>query len=184
MARRANVIIGAIAVGASLALLAVWIPFDTDSGIVERARRRMVIGDALAPTVAAVFICLGGLGLLTVERRADDAAELSAANLIRLAKFLAVLVASFALMRWTGPVAAELLQWGDGAPYRLLRDTPPWKYLGFGLGGTVLIAGMIALVEGQLRPRTILIAVLAVAAMVAIYDLPFDDLLLPPNGDV
>lgn len=184
MTRRANLILGAAAVGAALALLAVWIPFDTDSGIVERVRRRMVIGDALAPTVAAVFICLGGLGLLTVERRADSAAGLCAANLVHLAKCLAVMIASFALMRWTGPVAAELLQRGDDAPYRLLRDTPPWKHLGFGLGGTVLIAGLTAVVEGRLRPAIVLIAVLAVAAMVAIYDLPFDDLLLPPNGDV
>ena len=47
-----------------------------------------------------------------------------------------------------------------------------------------MIGGMISLVEGRFRGRTLVAAILAVVAMIVIYDVPFDDLLLPPNGDV
>ena len=52
------------------------------------------------------------------------------------------------------------------------------------LTATGLVAGLIALIEGRLRPRTLLIGALAALALIVLYDLPFEDLQLPPNGDV
>ena len=85
------------------------------------------------------------------------------------------------LMRWTGPLAAWLL---DAGEYRLLRDTVPWKYMGFVTGGTVIVGGLVALMEARASLRAALIGLAAAAALAAAYDLPFGDLLLPPNGDV
>jgi hypothetical protein len=47
-----------------------------------------------------------------------------------------------------------------------------------------MIAGSVAQIEGRITLRVLLIACLAVAVLIAIYDLPFDDLMLPPIGDV
>jgi len=38
--------------------------------------------------------------------------------------------------------------------------------------------------EGRLRWRILIISLLAVLILMLIYDLPFKNLLLPPNGDV
>ena len=84
-------------------------------------------------------------------------------------------------MRWAGPALAGLLT-DEG--YRPLRDTAPWKYLGFLVGGSGMIAAMISLVEGRISRRAVLIGLVAAVALILVYDLPFDDLLLPPNGDV
>jgi len=60
----------------------------------------------------------------------------------------------------------------------------PWKYLGYLLGGTLLIAGVVAWIERGVRWRSVVLAFGVVLALAMLYDLPFDDLLLPPNGDV
>jgi len=83
---------------------------------------------------------------------------------------------------WLGPAAVWALT-EDGA-YRNLRDTAPWKYVGYVAGGTLLVAGLMALVEGNVTWRGVMIGLLATLALIAVYDLPFEDLLLPPNGDV
>ncbi len=46
-----------------------------------------------------------------------------------------------------------------------------------------MVFGLISLVEHRLSWRRAGAALLAVAALIVVYDLPFDDLLLPPNGD-
>jgi len=86
-------------------------------------------------------------------------------------------------MRYVGPLLLNLFE-GDSAEYRLLRDTVPWKYLGFIAGGVWLIVSLIAFNERKIRWQHFLIALAAVLVLIAFYDLPFDDLLLPPNGDV
>lgn len=157
-----------------------WIPLDTDTWLVERSRGKYVVGDSLAPTLAAVFILLAGLMLL-IERRSEETRP-SLENLKFIAAMVALGAASILVMRWAGPAAAGLFQ-GD-QEYRLLRDTAPWKYVGFALGGGLMVFSMIAFVEGKPSLRAGLIALLAVAGIIMLYDLPFDDVLLPPNGDV
>lgn len=181
-----NLILGLCIIGFALILLFVWIPLDTQSGMIERVRRQVVIGDALAPSVAAGFLLIGGLLLVLFERDDPNQPRLMAKPLLFLLSAMGIIGLSLLVMRYAGPTAVMLTNLGLDEPreYRLLRDAAPWKYIGFFLGGTGLIAGLIALVEGRFRTRAVIIAVLAVVAMIVIYDVPFDDLLLPPNGDV
>lgn len=178
---RTNAIVGLVCIAAALVLLLVWIPLDTETGLIEKVRRRVTIGDALAPTLAAVFILVSGIMMLAFERKSVDQGGLSRANLGYIAAMVAVLAIGSVAMRYTGPLAADL---ASGTEYRLLRDTVPWKYLGFILGGTIAIAGMIGVIEGRPSLRGAAIGLGGVLVMIAIFDLPFEDLLLPPNGDV
>ena len=160
----------------------VWIPLDVETGIFEKVRRRVQIGDAFAPTLAAGLLGLGGL-LLVID-------ALREASVLRISKysfqFVAILGAIFvvfsAMTMWSGPLLVALFG-SDGAEYRLLRDTTPWKYFGFLLGGTFLVSALIGFVERHLSWQSVLIGLSASLAMILLYDLPFDDLLLPPNGD-
>ena len=78
-------------------------------------------------------------------------------------------------MRWEGPVLVE--------EYRLLRASAPWKWVGFVLGGTVVVTGLISAIERRLSLRALLIGIAVTVALIVLFDLPFDDLLLPPNGE-
>ncbi|MDJ0825757.1 MAG: hypothetical protein QNJ16_09670 [Rhodobacter sp.] len=182
---RTNLYLSLGSIGFALVLGLVWAPLDSGTGLIETVRRQVTIGDALAPTLAAGMIGLGGV-LVLAQRRAPDPGGLGPANLGFLLRFLAVIAVAFALMRWTGPVAVTLanVAVADDLTYRALRDTAPWKYLGFFAGGSFLIATLISAVEGRPTLRAVLIAAATTLALIAVYDLPFDDLLLPPNGDV
>ena len=179
---RANLLLGLCCLALAMAVAFLWVPLDTDTGLIEKVRRRISIGDALAPTIAAGFIALGGVLVLIANRNDADQPALTRANLAFVLSFVAFLLVVFALMRWAGPLALALS--GDETPYRTLRDTGPWKWIGFGVGGFVLVACLITVLERRFSLRAVLVGALVVLALVAIFDLPFDDLLLPPNGDV
>lgn len=183
---KSNLLLGCLCVGFACLLLFVWIPLDTNTGWIEEVRRQVTIGDAMAPSVAALFLLLGGAILVLTERNAPDQPTLTAGNLRFIGSVLLILFVSLLVMRFAGPWAVEISNalTGEALEYRLLRDTAPWKYIGYFLGGILLISGLIALIEGHLTARTLLISILAVLILIAVYDLPFDDLLLPPNGDV
>ena len=183
---KTNLIIGLIFVVLALLLALVWIPLDVETAYFEKERRQIVIGDSLAPTLAAFFILFGGLLILAFERVKEDQSSLSFASLRFSAAILLIVLVSFALMRWAGPalVWSANLFLSEDLSYRLLRDTVPWKFVGFFLGGGFLIASLISMVAGKVTVKTILIAATAIIVMILIYDLPFEDLLLPPNGDV
>jgi hypothetical protein len=177
--------LGLFALALSGLILFVWIPFDIDTGILEKARRSVVLGDSFAPAVAASLIAIGGV-LLFVEKHsvgADSQPMLSRANMSYLLTTLLIIAVALLLMRYAGPVALAVFG-DDEANYRLLRDTAPWKYIGFVVGGVFLINALITLIERRFRFRFLVIGIVAVLVLIAIYDLPFDDLLLPPNGDV
>ncbi len=159
----------------------VWVPLDVESGLIEKVRRRIAIGDALAPTVAAFFIGLGGLMLLLFERNAPDQPRLDTTTFSYIGIQIAVMVTGFLIMLYAGPLAVALF--GGEAEYRLLRDTVPWKYTGYLIGGVFIVTGLISQVEGRLKWRNVLIGIFVVVVLITIYDLPFEDLLLPPNGD-
>ena len=185
-ASKSNLVLGLCFIGLSLLLVFVWIPLDTDSGILEKVRRQVTIGDALAPTIAGLFLFVGGTILVIFERNAPDQPEIDVVSLGFVAMVVLLLAASFLIMRYAGPTAVAVANLNAETPleYRLLRDTAPWKYIGFLLGGTVMISGLVSLIEGRFSVKSVLIGIAAVLAMIAIFDLPFDDLLLPPNGDV
>lgn len=183
---RSNFHLGLILVGFAVILLFVWIPLDIETGLIEQIRRRVVIGDAAAPTIAALFVLIGALLLITLERRTPDQPSVEADSLRFVFSVIALFSISLLVMRYLGPLlvsAADTIFHGP-LEYRLLRDTAPWKYLGYFAGGTLLVAGLISLVERRLTLATIVIGAIAAILFMAIFDLPFDDLLLPPNGDV
>lgn len=200
--------LGLLALAIGILILFVWIPLDVDTGIFEKARRSVVLGDAFAPAVAAALVAVGGCLLLlesrprlsrSVGRSTEQSASpspglapdsspgptasLTLDNCSYLLATLFVIAISLLVMRYAGPVSVSLFG-DDGASYRLLRDTAPWKYVGFVAGGVLLVAALISRVERRVRFRFLMIGLIAVLILIAVYDLPFDDLLLPPNGDV
>ncbi|WP_299292900.1 hypothetical protein [uncultured Tateyamaria sp.] len=186
MSRTGTRALGLICASFAVLCITVWIPLDTDTGLIEKVRRRVEIGDALAPTVAAVFVLMGGLllALAPGPTEAEDRAPWRGTLGFGVA-MLAMIVAGFAVMLVAGPMAlalADTVQ-GSAREYRLLRADTPWKYIGFVLGGVIAISGPICLAERAVTIRALLIGAGAVAGMIALFDLPFDDLLLPPNGD-
>ena len=162
---------------AALLIIFIWVPMDTGTGLVEKVRRKYTIGDALAPTVAGVILLMGGV-LLWLRPSSDP--SLTRQHVIWMAYLLGVFTLSLLLMRYAGPAVAMLL----GAEYRPLRATPPWHYIGFLVGGTILIGGLTGLVERRLSANHFIIGFIATLVVALLYDLPFDDLILPPNGDV
>ena len=174
-------VLGLLCLALGLALAFVWIPLDTDTRIVERSRGKYVIGDGLAPTVSAVLLLISSVMLVFVEARRPSSASLSRSNLLFIGSVILFTTLGVAIMRWVGPAIVELFTDGE---YRLLRDTAPWKYLGFFLGGMCIVTGMISLVERCITTVAICVGIAAVVGIILIYDLPFEDLLLPPNGDV
>lgn len=159
-------------------LLFVWIPLDVQTGILEQSRRRTVVGDSLAPAIAGVFIALGAV-LLALGRRRESTPGMSRDNVVFIVSLIAICALAFTLMRWAGPLLAQLM----GLEYRLLRVDLPWKYIGFVSGGWAMVFGLITLAERRRSLRGALVALVIVTLLIAAYDLPFDDLLLPPNGD-
>lgn len=172
--------LGALVLAFGLFIVFVWAPLDSETGIAEKIRGRWAIGDALAPIVAGALLAASGAGLLAGALRTAAPAALGWRNLGFLAAVIGCVGASLAVMWLAGPVAAALTV-GD---YRPLRDEAPWKYIGFVLGGGLMIFSLIALVERRLSLARLALALTVALALALIHDLPFEDLLLPPNGDV
>jgi len=175
-----DLVIGLGGLAAGCLILLVWVPMDVETGLMEKVRGRVVIGDSLAPSLAAVVLMLGGLMLTFQSYRASGGVVLTWKSLKYVGLTLSILALSMAMMRWSGPLAA----WIFGGDYRNLRDMIPWKYTGFFLGGATLVFGLITMIEGRVRLRVFVISLLAVLILMMLYDLPFKNLQLPPNGDV
>jgi hypothetical protein len=182
--KQANIAFGGLALLAAVLALLLWLPNDTGSSMIVHVRGRVKIGDALAPGVALAILVVAGL-LIMVEALKQGGAALPSGYNIRYGVVLFLLFAgAIVLMRWTGPLAVWLVGPGEGIGYRELRDTVPWKYLGFMTGGTFLVAGLISLAEWRITWKAVMIGLATTILLILLYDLPFDDLLLPPNGDV
>lgn len=175
-----DIVLGVLAVLFGLGVMFLWAPVDSDTGLAEKVRGRWSIGDALAPTAAGVLILLSGLGIVAAGLRVGGAATLTSSNALYLAKLLGILVPTFLAVRYLGDGIASVF----GLEYRPLRDTVPWKYLGFVLGGGGMIFVLISLMEHRIALSRLALALAIATGLALIYDLPFEDLLLPPNGDV
>ncbi|MEO0730254.1 MAG: hypothetical protein AAFY64_07725 [Pseudomonadota bacterium] len=182
----ADVILALLALVSGLLIAFVWAPLDSGTGLIERVRGRSSIGDALAPTLVGVVLVLSGALLLSVQHLLTRGETLVAANAIYLMRLLLVVLVAITLMRWAGPTLVALLEsYGFlDASYRQLRATPPFTYIGFVLGGSVLVTGLIALIEHKVTLHAVLVGVSASLVIALMIDLPFNNLLLPPNGDV
>lgn len=176
-----DVFLGLAAFAFGVAIILFWAPLDSDSGIAEKIRGRWSIGDALAPTIAGVSILSAGLWLaISSAVTASATSGLNAGNIRYLVSLFAILFISITIMRYAGPVLTSLA----GEEYRLLRDTVPFKYIGFVLGGGGMIFALISLIEGAISAKRLALGLAIALGLALVYDLPFEDLLLPPNGDV
>jgi len=189
--RHWNMGLGLFFIVASLLTLFIWIPNDIESGLLIEERRSIDVGDALAPTAAAVAVLLMSVALLLSSLltksdaiSAEPPLGISRSNFISIATMAALLIVSLQLMVWTGPLTVTMLQVAgfDLPEYRLLTATVPYKYIGFIVGGLTLVGGLISWIEGRLSFNAMAIAFAAVAVLIVVYDVPFDSLLLPPNG--
>ncbi|MAI11630.1 MAG: hypothetical protein CBD27_06110 [Rhodospirillaceae bacterium TMED167] len=175
----------------SAVTLFAWIPNDVESGVIVTFRRRTAIGDAMAPTLTAYAILIVSCILaLTSFRKGMTSGGPPEGGpdsyCYRFILRLAVpLVLGVVLMKYTGPIAVDLVNvvGGDLGTYRLLKAAFPYKYLGFLVGGFVMVFGFIRVVENRFSPSAALLSVLAVLVLILLYDVPFDNILLPPNGD-
>lgn len=172
---------------AAVATLAVWIPNDIESGLIETFRRETIIGDALAPTMAALGVLLAALalGITAIVRPQPQAGAPDRQSAAFIARLAVAIGLGLALMVVTGPLVVAAID-GLGVEigtYRQLRDTVPYKYLGYLVGGFVMVFGVIRVVENRFSSGAAWCAAAAVAVLAVLYDVPFDDLLLPPNGD-
>lgn len=167
---------------------ALWVPFDSETPPIYTFRRQTYIGDAMLPMVAGagIAICAATHLILSYLRRRDDKdAPFDRLTGLFFLVFLGIVAASFMLMFWSGPAALALFGPTGDEPvtYRQMRSTAPWKYVGFVIGGFVMVFGITSLIEGKFSARRALTSILAVAVLILIFDVPFDTILLPPNGD-
>ena len=185
--RRLSLGVAAAIVVFSAITLGLWIPGDIESGVLETHRRRTVIGDAFAPTLVATGLCAAALLYVISEILKPGKIRVTFDR--RSFRFVvmvsAVVSSGLLLMNLAGPATVEFIgaTGGDIGSYRELRDTLPYKFIGYALGGTIIVGGVISVVEGRLSKGAVLSGLLATLALALFHDVPFDDLLLPPNGD-
>lgn len=187
LGRTAEIVIASLFLVFGLLAALVWIPLDSETAMIETHRRQTSMGDAFLPIVAAGLIAVCAAVQLLLSLRRTDTSDtegpvLDGQSMAFLVQFFGITAISLAVMYWAGPLAVSLFA-EDGATYRQLRGTYPYKLLGFVLGGTALVFFITAMVEGRMKATRIISSVLMVAALIAIFDLPFDTVLLPPNGD-
>ena len=177
---------GAVIVVLCIGALAVWVPNDIDSGFIEKVRRRYQIGDMLGPVTALLIMMAGGIWLAS-SRQSEPVRGMGKTALMLLV-YGGIVALCLLVMRWAGPVAVALAELvgvvEQGTGYRVLRDSLPWKFIGFLLGGGMLIAGLSSLADRQWSWQRLGLGIMIAFVLGAIFDLPFEDLILPPNGDV
>ena len=142
----------------------------------------------MAPTAAAAGLLVAAMALGFTEYfrgGCGTKAPLDRQSVIFIFRMGLVIAAGLVVMFHLGPVVVEAVNAisGEIGDYRQLRDTVPYKYLGYLTGGSILIAGMIAIIEQRLTIGIVITATVAAAGLTIFYDVPFEDLLLPPNGD-
>jgi hypothetical protein len=177
-------------VAGSLFTLFVWIPIDIETGVIETFRRRVTIGDAMAPTVmaAAILVVSIVMGILAVIRPEPSTSKvkegLDKQSFVFLARLIVAVSVSLALMVYLGPLVVDMVNafGGEIGSYRQLRATYPYKLIGYVVGGFTLIYGIISIVENRFSANGALVSIIAVIVITILYDVPFDNLLLPPNG--
>ena len=177
-----------LALGVAAAVF--WVPLDSETPPIYTFRRQTYIGDAMLPMVAAVGISIfAAIHLALTSMRPNRDSEqrpFDGMTGLFFLLFFGILAVSFLLMYWAGPIAVELFVSGNGedaVTYREMRGTAPWKYLGFILGGFTMVFGITTLIEGKATVRRALSSILAVAVLMLLFDVPFDTILIPPNGD-
>ncbi|HIF59843.1 MAG TPA: hypothetical protein EYQ26_10215 [Rhodospirillales bacterium] len=118
------------------------------------------------------------------ENSSDVKEDLDKQSFVFLARLVIVVSIGLVLMVYLGPMVVDLINTlgGEIGSYRNLRATYPYKLIGYVFGGFVLIFGIISVVENRFSMNGALVSIIAVVVITMLYELPFDNLLLPPNG--
>jgi uncharacterized membrane protein YidH (DUF202 family) len=186
--RKTELWIALVCLVAGLIAAILWVPFDSETPPIYDFRRQTYIGDAMLPMVAAagIAICAAVHLILNWRRKPTDTEppfdKLTGGFFLIL---FAIIISAFLVMYWAGPVALALFgpSGEEAVTYRQMRSTAPWKYLGFVLGGFILVFGITTLLEGQMKWKRAVSSLIAIIVLIVIFDVPFDTILLPPNGD-
>ena len=179
-----DVIFAATSALFSAACLLIWIPTDIETGMIETFRRQTSIGDAFLPVIACAAILASSLISLVMALRQPSDTLMDGPGFVRkdvqfMILVLAIAALALALMYWLGPLSTVFAEGG----YRQLRATFPFKYIGYFVGGTLLQILLMRLVEGRFSLQRSVIAAATTLSLILLFDVPFDTLLLPPNGD-
>jgi len=184
---------GAVMLTASLLTLVVWIPNDIVGGFIDTGLTgKPEPGDAFFPMLlAGTLLILSAVQLLSaaMNRAVRDPdsgiGKISPENLKFLFVFYAIVLGGLTVMYWLGPLTVKALRITGviDFTYRQLVDTPPYKYLGYLVGGFLMTAGLIFRAEGKLRRRAILAVVIVLTLSVLIFDVLLNNVQLPPNAD-
>ena len=182
---KTDILLGSVLLLCALATLFLWIPFDIDTGLVERVRRRNVIGDSLGPVTATLLIAVSSIALIRGGASSEKFTNQGRWHLI-FGFYILVFGAALILMRYLGPVTISLVNefTSTDLSYRNLRATWPLKYLGYVTGGTVMLCALSQFMDQSLTRKRALLFFGISFAIALFFDLPFEDILLPPNGDV
>lgn len=180
-----NRLLGALILAFALCCLFLWMPNDIDTGLVETVRRRNVIGDSLAPAVAILLTAIAAIALISQSH--DEAFIQSEGDgAIAFGFVIITLTITLLTMRYAGPLLIHFATFftEDELTYRNLRNMRPLKYVGFVGGGTFLMCSFSHFMDRSLTYKRGLLFFIISITIALFFDLPFEDILLPPNGDV
>jgi len=183
--QRTDFLLGALFLILALVTLFVWIPLDIDTGLVERVRRRNIIGDSLAPVAAMVLIACAALALMRSSQNSPVLSE-PRRTLMHFGFYVAVFAITLLVMRLLGPVLIMAVDMGTQTElsYRNLRNIRPLKYVGYVAGGTILLSALSHFMDQSVSLRRVFVFFAISLGIALFFDIPFEDILLPPNGDV
>lgn len=184
---------GAVLFVFALLALFVWFPNDIRGGFVEVDHAgKPEPGDAFFPVLltSAILVLSAShvLRSLLLRRHSDEArttARLTRDDLIFLVLFNLLVCAGLAAMYWLGPLVTAVAGFVSASDltYRQLVDTVPYKYVGYGIGGFVMTATLIAWAEAGLRWQAVLAVLGVIAASIIVFDVLLINVQLPPNAD-
>ena len=145
----------------------------------------------MAPTMVAWGILLVSIGLFidtvlkSLLHGVIEDKILDSQSFRFLLNMMVVIGISLFLMLYIGPLLVDFINLisGENNNYRLLKDNIPHKYIGYVLGGFIMVFGTIGVIENKFSANSVWVSIIAVAVLTFLYDVPFDNLLLPPNGD-
>ena len=83
-----------------------WIPADSETGLVETVRRRLIIGDALAPTLPSL---LGLMCAVVLIIKPAPQPGMSRNALISVSVYIACFSVALYVMRYFGPALIDSL---------------------------------------------------------------------------
>jgi len=185
-----NIGFGVVVLVLALATLFLWIPGDIKGGFIEANQTgKPEPGDAFFPVIlSGLMLILAAVqlaGALFSRKPQPASGKITSDNFKFLLFFYAVVLTGLTIMYWLGPLVVDALR-GAGAidnTYRQLVDTAPYKYIGYVVGGFLMISALIIWAEGRVRVHAILTVAIVIGLLIGVLDVLLHNIQLPPNAD-